>query len=40
MRSLSTAPQGFLPGALVEALDHATLQRLIKSYMALPFSGA
>ncbi|KAI3433602.1 hypothetical protein D9Q98_003412 [Chlorella vulgaris] len=31
--------QGFLPGELVEALDHATLQRMIKAYLAVPFSG-
>lgn len=31
--------QGFLPGSLVEALDHGTLRRMIKSYVALPFSG-
>ena len=30
---------GFVPGPLVEALDHETLQRMIKAYMALPFSG-
>lgn len=38
--SLLPAWQGFLPGELVSALDHATLQRLIKAYMSLPFSGA
>lgn len=31
--------QGFVPGWLVEALDHDTLRRMIKAYMALPFSG-
>lgn len=31
--------QGFIPGWLVEALDHETLKRMIKAYMALPFSG-
>ncbi|KAI7841765.1 hypothetical protein COHA_004631 [Chlorella ohadii] len=30
---------GFIPGWLVEALDHETLRRMIKAYMALPFSG-
>ena len=31
--------QGFLPGGLVDALDHDLLQRLIRSYTLLPFSG-
>ncbi len=31
--------QGFVPGVLVEALDHAVLKRLIKAYMSIPFSG-
>jgi hypothetical protein len=31
--------QGFLPGALVDTLDHDTLRRMIKAYVAMPFSG-
>ncbi|GAB4820877.1 hypothetical protein N2152v2_007923 [Parachlorella kessleri] len=31
--------QGFLPGGLVDALDHDLLQRLVRSYTLLPFSG-
>ncbi|PSC75970.1 aminoglycoside phosphotransferase [Micractinium conductrix] len=31
--------QGFVPGALVKALDQPTLKRLIKAYISLPFSG-
>ncbi|KAL4430663.1 hypothetical protein ABPG75_005919 [Micractinium tetrahymenae] len=31
--------QGFIPGSLVEALDHDTLKRLVKGYLSLPFSG-
>lgn len=36
---LCPLPQGFIPGWMVEALDHETLRRMIKAYMALPFSG-
>ena len=36
---VNCALQGFIPGWLVEALDHETLRRMIKAYMALPFSG-
>lgn len=32
--------QGFIPGGLVEALDHDTLRRLIRGYALIPFSGA
>ena len=35
----AAALQGFIPGWLVEALDHGMLKRMIKAYMALPFSG-
>jgi hypothetical protein len=31
--------QGFLPGNLVDALDHDMLKRIIKTYLAQPFSG-
>ncbi len=31
--------QGYIPGSLVEALDHDTLKRLVKGYLSLPFSG-
>ncbi|KAL4432431.1 hypothetical protein ABPG77_001730 [Micractinium sp. CCAP 211/92] len=30
---------GYIPGSLVEALDHDTLKRLVKGYLSLPFSG-
>jgi hypothetical protein len=31
--------QGFIPGELVDALDHELLMRLVRSYVLLPFSG-